>query len=322
MNRFISLLCGSMLAVAGCGGSSSNQPAGDAATTGDATADTGGGNCPTPGMPGTTTGGCYTENGSVPLCPATAVAQSNAMQPTFRITHIKITAPQALTSAILLNTVNDAIHRGGFLWGVTFDLTGNMVRTGALNTMNITRGMVGQGLLDGTFRYYADNAPAMGGAANRWNPVSTGITVTNSRATTMNLMGTVRLPIFDTSGALLTELPLENASMSDVLLACDRRCIGAGQLSGGRFNECTSNWQTADLTSMMPYGRLSAVITVAAARMVRVSALNTTLCNLLAGSDCDAMPMAMWTRQPDTMSGGMPGYQLTTEFAAVSARIQ
>ena len=48
--------------------------------------------------------------------------------------------------------------------------------------------------------------------------------------------------------------------MTNVQLAGDRGCIGAGQLVGGRFNECNSNWDTA--TGGMPYGTISAVITV------------------------------------------------------------
>jgi len=30
----------------------------------------------------------------------------------------------------------------------------------------------------------------------------------------------------------------------------------------------------------------------------------------------------MWTRQPDAMVNGQPGYNLVTEFSAISARIQ
>ncbi len=322
MNKHIALLLGSTLALAACG-SSTPTPTADAAVVNDTppadappVGDGGGGDASDGG--GTA---CYTQEGAAPVCPTPAIAQPDAMRPTFRVTHIRITAPAALTSAILQNTVNDAIHRGNFLWGITFDLGMNMVRTGALNTQMITRGMVGQGLIDGQFRYYTGDAPAMGGAGNRWDPVSTTTMTMGDRVTTGTLMGTVRLPIFDTSGALLTELPLENATMRNVLLAGDRKCIGAGQVTGGRFNECSSNWQTSD-AMMMPYGTIDAVITAAAARTVRVSALNTTLCNLLAASDCDTVPQAMWMRQPDAMAGGMPGYRLTTEFAAVSARIQ
>lgn len=312
MNKHIALLLGSALSLTACG-SDTPTPTADAAV--DAT--------PSGDTPSTGDGGsnCYLQEAQMPVCPTPAVAQADAMRPSFRVTHIRITAPAALTSPILQNTVNDAIHRGNFLWGVTFDQGMNQVRTGALNTQMITRGMVGQGLLDGTFRYYAGNAPAMGGMANRWDPVSTSTMAMGDRVTTGTLMGTVRLPIFDAAGALLTELPLENATMRNVLLSGDRRCIGAGQLSGGRFNECTSNWQTSD-GMMMPFGTIDAVITAASARMVRVSALNTTLCNLLAGADCDTVPLAMWVRQPDAMAGMQPGYRLTTEFAAVSARIQ
>lgn len=263
---------------------------------------------------------CFTQESAAAVCPSAAVAQANAMAPTFRVTHIKITAPAALASPILGNVVNGAVHSGGFLWGISFDLAGNMLRTGALNTAMLTRGTVGQGLLDGTFRYFAGNAPAAGGAPTRWDPVTTTLTTTAGRVTSGTLMGTVRLPIYGTDGSLLTELPLENARMSNVLLPMDGKCIGLGAVSGGRFNECSSNWVTAD--GMTPYGTLSAVITVAAARQVRVESLNTTLCNLLAGSNCETTPQAMWTRQPDAMAGTEPGYNLATEFSAVSARIQ
>lgn len=318
MKTFPTLLACSALLLSACGDSTptTTPDAGDAGDVGDT------GDTSVPGDDGsTTTPMCFTQEGSAALCPSAAVTQSNLMQPNFRVTHIKITAPAALASPILGNTVNGAIHSGGFLWGITFDLTGNMVRTGALNSQMITRGTVGQGLLDGTFQYYSGNAPAAGGAATRWDPVTSTLTASADRVSTGTIMGTVRLPIYDTSGALLTELPLQNASMTMVNLTADRKCIGLGALSGGRFNECTSNWQTAD-TAMAPYGRLSAVITVAAARQVQVSPLMTTLCNLLAGSNCETTPQAMWMRQPDAMAGTEPGYTLTTEFAAVSANIR
>ncbi len=312
MKNFSTLLACAAFALAGCGDDTPATPT-DASVT--------------PDMPDTGTPGCFTQEGSAPLCPSAAVAQADTMRPNFRVSHIKITAPTALASAILGNTVNGAIHSGGFLWGMSFDLMGNTVRTGALNSTMLTRGTVGQGLLDGTFHYYAGNAPTAGGVdggtlpANRWDPVSTTLTASGDRVNSGMVMGAVRLPIYDTSGALLTELPLEDARLTMVNLSGERRCIGLGSLSGGRFNECTSNWQTADGT-MMPYGRIEATITVAAARQVNVSALMTTLCNLLAGSPCETTPMNMWARQPDAMVAGQPGYALVAEFSAVSARIQ
>jgi hypothetical protein len=305
MKMVRSLLACSALALSACG----TDPAPtDASTTTDASTDV-------PASP------CYTQAGSAALCPTAAIAQANPMRPSFRLTHIKITAPTALASPILNSTVNNSVHAGGFLWGMTVDTMANTARTGALNAGMITRGTVGVGLLDGTFSYYADNAPAMmGAAAGRWNPVMAATTNMAGRISTEVFSGTVRLPIFNDMGAIITELPLEQASLVNIQLPMDGRCIGLGQVSGGRFNECSSNWATSD-AAMMPYGTVSAVITVSAARTVNVSALGTTLCNLLSGSTCDTTPQAMWTRQPDTMAGTEPGYRLTAEFSAVSARI-
>lgn len=310
MKTFSTLLACSALALAGCGDDTTPTPTPTDSSVMDVT---------------DATSACFTQEGSAPLCPSSAIAQADAMRPNYRVTHIKITAPTALATPILGNTVNGAIHSGGFLWGMSFDRVANTVRTGALNSTMITRGTVGQGLLDGTFHYYAGNAPSAGGdggalPGNRWDPVSTTLTASGDRVNSGMVMGTVRLPIYDTSGALLTELPLEDARLTMVNLSGDK-CIGLGSLSGGRFNECTSNWQTADGT-MMPYGRIEATITVAAARTVTVSPLMTTLCNLLAASNCETTPQAMWTRQPDAMVAGQPGYSLVAEFAAVSARIQ
>lgn len=141
MNKHIALLLGSALSLAACGTDPVAPPA-DAAPAGDVpAADAPAADAPADGA----MGACYTQEGAAALCPTTAVAQASATAPTFRVTHIRITAPTALTSAILQNTVNDAIHRGNFLWGISLDLTGNMVRTGALNTQMVTRGTVGQG---------------------------------------------------------------------------------------------------------------------------------------------------------------------------------
>jgi hypothetical protein len=317
MNMFRTLMVCSSLALAACS-SDPATPATDASTTTDTPAVT-----DTPATTDAPVAACYTQDSAAAVCPSTAIAQADPMRPSFRLTHIKISSPAALASPILGNVVNSAIHTGGFLWGVTFDLAGNMVRTGAFNSQMVARGTVGQGLIDGGFRYYSGNAPAMGGAATRWDPISTTAMLTGDRVSTGIIMGTVRLPIFNTDGSLLTELPLENARMTNVQLTADRKCIGLGAISGGRFNECTSNWQTADMAMPpVPFGRLEAVITAAAARTVRVESLMTTLCNLLAGSNCETTPQAMWTRQPDAMVNGEPGYALATEFSAISARIQ
>ncbi len=324
MTTFRNLLGCSLLVLAACSSTpsttaDSSTPPADA--SGDAAADTGGNTCITRPM----RGACATQMGTEPVCPSGAIAQANMMQPSFRFTHINITAPAALRSPLLANIVNNALRTGTFLWGATFDRAANTIRTGPLRAM-YTPGTVGQGLYDGTFSFYNNNAPGTG-MAGRWNPLQTATMAMGDRVSTTVLMGTVRLPIFADDGCLLTELPLENAQMSNVLLAGDLKCIGRGNISmatAGIFNECNGSWVTQD-AMMMPYGRLTAAITVAAARTVQVSSLNTTLCNLLAGANCetDMNPMA-WRMEnrPDTMVNGQPAWTLTTEFAAVSARIQ
>lgn len=264
---------------------------------------------------------CYTQEGTAPLCPVVTVAQADPMRPSFRVTHLRMAAPVAFSSAILSGTFNGAIHAGGFLLGLTFDLSTNVVRAGALNPQTSARGSVGQGLFDGTFRHYSRNAPAVGGATARWDPVYSSVAASGDRASTGVFTETLRLPIFDTSGTIITELPLDIARFSTVQLTPDRRCIGLGAPSGGRFNECTSGWQTAD-GATTPYGRIQAIITVAAARQVQVVPLMTTLCDLLSGSNCETMPQTVWARQPDAMAGGQPGYSFSAEFAAVSARVE
>lgn len=252
--------------------------------------------------------GCYLESATAPVCPAAAVANSPTAQ-AFRVTQIRITAPASLTSAILQNTINDAIHRGNFLFG--FVVTpGATLRLGP--TRLAARGMCGQGLFDGTYRFYRGDAANPD--PNRYNAIDLGGMVgSNGFAANASPGARVTLPIYDPSGALLTELPLCEPALTGSP-SSDLRCFGLGQLSGGRFTECTSNW------AANPRDTLRAVLTVEAARAVRVSALNTTLCNLLAGTDCDTTPRPMWPRQPDSMGCGAIGWSLTAEYAAVSMR--
>jgi hypothetical protein len=165
------------------------------------------------------------------------------------------------------------------------------------------------------------NASAATGAAGRWDPVTASTIYRAGRISTGVPPGTVRLPIYNNSGAIITELPLSHASLVDVQLSMDSRCIGLVQISSGRFNECASAWATSD-AAMMPYGTVRAVITASVARTVLFEAgIATTLCNFLAGSNCDTTPQAMWARQPDTTVGTEPGYNFIADFAAVSARI-
>ncbi len=309
------------LATPGCsdtpagGGTDSGTPAADVPSTGD----TSGGGADS-GAPN-----CLTQDTADPVCPMRRFM--NTMNtPGYRLTYIQISQPAALASATLLNVVNPTIQQGAFLWGLSLDLTAMTFRTGALRVA--TRGTVGQGLLDGTFRFFNNDATGMG-MPNRYNPITGPVTVANNRATTTMMPLNVLLPILNPDGSVLTQLPLSAARMSNVQLTADRGCIGLGRPQGGRFNECRSPWTTDDgATPPVPYGQVDADITVADARNVPVSALNTTLCALIAntafcasmGTPADIM-MLDAARRPDSMVGTQPAWHLRAAFAAVSANI-
>jgi hypothetical protein len=315
MSRFSTVLfCGALLgSLSACGSSSPT----DAGTT-DVPAATDAGTTPTDGGATPTDGGgagaCYTEDGTASLCPMRRFSNP-AMTPSWRITALTIAEPAALASPLILNVINPPLRDGKFLWGLSFNFTANTFRTGPLNRM-FTRGTVGAGLMDGTFAYYDNNAPAVGMATNmaRWNPAAGSITGTTT-VTSNDQMANVNLPIFNDDGSILVELPLANARLNMIPVSADRGCIGLGQVRAGRYNECSSGWET-DMG-----GTVEAAITVSSARAINVSALNQTLCQLLAGTNCD-MPQMMWTRQPNAMVGMEPAYRLVARFAAISANIQ
>ncbi len=265
--------------------------------------------CPTTAVAVVT--GCYTEEGCDSLCPRGRFV-GRATAPSWRVTGIVISEPAALASPLILNVINPPLRDGKFLWGLSLDLTSNTFRTGALQRP-FTRGALGAGLLDGAFAYWSGNAPGVG-APNRWNPIAGTITGTSS-VTTAASTNTMNLPIFNDDGSVLVELPLSNVRLLNVPVSSDRGCIGLGRLRVGRYNECSSDWDST------AGGSVEGVITVSSARAITVTALGQSLCQLISGTNCDA-PMNTWARQPDATVGSEPGYRFTARFAAVSADIR
>ena len=333
MNRFSTLLLTSVLA--GSIGACSDSPA--TPTDSGPQGDTGGGAdtgvcTPTPiADPAANMTSCsappvdggpvpYFQCTTDPICPHNRY-MNNVMRPGYRLTYIKITQPAALASAAILSTVNPTLQRGTFLWGLQLDLAANTFRTGGLNPM-YTHGSTGVGLMDGQFAFFNNNGP--GATPNRYNPVSGAVTVTGTRATTATVTSTVNIPIFsDEAGTmLLTQLPMDNARISNVHLTADRGCIGGGLAAGGRYTETTSRWLTV-VSCDQPYGVVDADITVENAKMVSVTIGGnpTPLCNIISGANCMTDPQSGWARQPDTMVNGMPAYHLRANFAAISANI-
>jgi hypothetical protein len=317
MNRSWSfLLCGALVSSVLACGSDNTTPADSGVTpptdTGTPPADT--------GMPPADGGAraCYSETAAAPVCPMRRFTPANPMQPAFRLTHIQITAPAVLTT--VLGVVNSAIYQGRFLWGIKLDRTANTFTTGALNPAATQLGTVGLGLLDGSYAFYNNNAPAAGGMPNRWDPAR-GMTTAMGDRLSAAMPQAIRLPIFNDDGSISVELPLRGATLRNMLVPADGSCIGRGDLQGGAFNECRSPWLTQD-AMMMSYADLEACVTPTDAQTVTITALGgQTLCQLLSGANCTNTMMAMWPRQPDGMVDGMPCYTLRARFAAVSANI-
>ena len=75
---------------------------------------------------------------------------------------------------------------------------------------------------------------------------------------------------------------------------------------------------------MRPFGQIDADITVANARTVVFSSLQTTLCNYLTGVNCQnvsdfsSLPAAV---RPDSVVDGQPAFHFTATFAAVPTNI-
>ena len=299
----------------------------DAATQADAATDMGMTvNCDDAGfVPSTVdSGNCYlrrTCNG-MPFCPGQVA--NPTMRPQFVFTQIDIRAPVVLApSSPGGMTLARSIADGRFWWGLTFDLAANQLRTGPLQPTAIAQ--PGLGFFSSTFQYYAGNASTAGdagGSPTRWDPATVALTLTGETVATNALIPSLLVPVFSsvTPGQLLTELPLRNVRLHDVVMNTSRNCVG---MAKALFSSCLpSLWVTAGATGG---GVLEADIAVSDARPVVIPELqNITLCQLISGTDC-SMPQSAWINQPDTMLPGsttVDAWHLRAEFAAVSANIQ
>ncbi len=258
------------------------------------------------------------------VCPSGRYTNS-ATTPGYRLTYLRVIQPTALASAAIGSIINPTLASGAFLWGIRLDTTSNTFRTGGLHP-SIVRGTTGIGLMDGQFAFFDGNGPTAGGRSpDRYDPIAGTLSVTGDRFSTVAATTTIRIPIFTnaTGTTLFTELPLDNARIVDAQLTADRGCVGLGIPSGSRYTETTSRWLTEDIADR-PYGTVDADVSVANARLVNVDigGTVTTLCNLIAGSDCATVAMGSWVRQPDSTIGGAPAYHLRANFAAISANIR
>lgn len=257
---------------------------------------------------------------SAPGCPAWRVA-NDLERPGYRITALRIAQPAALASPLILFTLNQAIARGGVLWGIRFDLPGRAFRMGSFNLGASCRGDVGFGFADARFRFFDGDAPE--DAPSLLDPTSGPLVLAGDRvdagpgATTVHLVGYSsfgsRMPV--------TDFPLSGVRLRDVQLTADRGCVGLSLPGGDRHHEGISGWQFSD-ESDRAYGIIEAYVSVAESRRVNISALSTPLCDVLSGADCARDPQAGWAMQPDAEIDGGPAYRFVAQFTAIAADIR
>ena len=202
--------------------------------------------------------------------------------PEFRVTGLRLTSPSTLGNPLVLGALAGFLDAELFNWLIAMDVTGTdvTIQTG-----------YGERAADGTFAFVDGTAP-MPGDVNRWNPIETAGAITGEAVTTDRLPGTFSLPIFDSTGGLNLELPLNTFQVESATMSEDRSCIG---------NRRASSYNTGD-------GTVSTFITVEGAMGVDVQlgcddagencAVDASLCMFTAGmssleGNCDGQPRSM-----------------------------
>lgn len=278
---------------------------------------------PPPGCVGVALESCTGQ----PFCPARV--QNDPDRPQFVITQIDIQRPASLRpTGPVGQLLNNSIARGTFFWGMSVDLSNNVLRTGALSLGPMSQ--PGSGFLEETFQYISGGAPPGDGGmplpSNRWDPVTVTITPMGESFSS-ETVPLITVPVYsDTPDrALLAELPLRNTRMRDVHFNHQRNCIGFAPGNRPWVSCLGGRWLTTDPATMMPTGVLEGDLTVEDARAVYIEQLRNNLCYFIAGSDC-SLPMEMWRNPPDTRiapgTGPNDAWHLVAHFAAVAARIR
>lgn len=250
---------------------------------------------------GRTEGGCYVEDGDAPLCPCRSPMPSR-LRPAWRVTHVAVARPSTLATPTTQAALDDSLRSGRSLLGVQIDTGTGSLLFGAFDA-GFARGVLGRGLLDGTFRFASGDLAPMRATVRQFG---WGVSARSAEAVVVPLQ---------TDGALAPlRLPLCEATVVIQGYNSTTQCIGAALPSGGRFDECTSAWRPTSAT------RVEGYITITAARSVRVPGTDGSLCDLLAGTDC-GRPLDDWPRGTDAFGCGEAAWRFEAAFAATPARV-
>ncbi len=206
--------------------------------------------------------------------------------PELRLIWLGITEPSVLTStSVAGGLLNQALEAELFNWLLQVEVDGT--------TANITTGL-GWRQADGTFQFANGDAPTdNGGEATRFDPISITGTMEGEVLSAPAFEGTFTVPVFDEMNPdeIVLELPLQGFEIEMATLSDERSCVG------NRVNARRYNTDAGSLTTF-----LTIEDTVDAE--VNTTALQTTVCNLLAGLNgedetCADTPRADWPSAPN-----------------------
>ncbi len=126
--------------------------------------------------------------------------------------------------------------------------------------------------------------------------------------------GVLRLPA---SGTVDLDLGLRLLEIDDVPILPLREMVIVGQLEND--GNCVGRWVGE---AWQPGGQVRAKIPVEETKDIYIEALASTLCDALAGSDCNDGDPLDYRRPADTTIGAEPAWVLEADFAAIGVQIE
>lgn len=240
-----------------------------------------------------------------------ACTQANADTPQFRLTAMQVTAPTALSNALLQAIIDDSLDGFRFMWLVDLDLTAGTMQTGSGRATAVPP------TNDDQFCNVSWNT-------GDYAPQSGTMSVTGDTVSTSAPLALVQIPIYseETPDTPLMVLPISQLELLDVEMDATHTFVGSANAAPGS-DRYAGSWNTA--------GRVQGWISVDDARTVEIEDLGQTLCGLLSGDHPDATDMSQdctseqstWPNQPAEIpdSGGTLGYQMQADIGAGAAAI-
>ena len=206
--------------------------------------------------------------------------------PEYRLSALSISKPESISGPIR-NALTKAIDEERFNWLL------RVQNAGADGAITLQTGFGKRNNSDVTFSFANGDAPCIDpevtecpDEVNRWDPLNIDATLTGESFSAPTVEGEFTVPILENDGvAVVLELPLRSFTVNMATMSEERSCIG--RRIGNSYN-------TDD-------GSLQAYVTVAdaAAGMVEVPPISTSLCNVLAGrpvanDECTDVPKSEW----------------------------